>query len=141
MGNWVNVGKVEVESFIGAGVSNCIGSASGAYYSCDSSIVSGSNNKLTGCCSSILGGYNNTVSGNYNTILGGTGNTDSGYSHVGIFGCNVSAVTDKAFHANNFVAQNIPVVSAGSFASLPIGSLYTCSAYPQPYLGRPIYIK
>jgi hypothetical protein len=62
--------------------------------------------------------YNNTVSGNYNTILGGTGNTDSGYSHVGIFGCNVSAVTDKALHANNFVAQGMPTSSGGAPGSI-----------------------
>jgi hypothetical protein len=138
MGNWVNVGKVEVESFIGAGINSGIGSASGAYYSCDSSIVSGANNKLTGCCSSILGGYNNTISGNYNTILGGTGNTDSGYSHVGIFGNNVSAVANNTFHVECLNACSTPGYSgSGSF---PAGTIFKLISGTPPAGSHPLYI-
>lgn len=65
----------------------------------------------------ILGGCNNHICGNFNAILGGSGNSISNFDYVGIFGCNVLAVRDEAFHANNYVIQNIPPVlgTAGLF--------------------------
>ena len=68
--------------------------------------------------SSILGGYNNTVASTYSSIFGGSGNNDGGFSHAGIFGCNVTANSSCAFHANNFVAQNMPSASSGIPGSL-----------------------
>ena len=54
-------------------------------------------------------------------------------AYVGIFGCNINVagnITPCAFHANNFVAQNMP-----TFAGAP-GSLYynptTMSVYISP---------
>jgi len=58
----------------------------------------------------ILGGCNNHICGNFNAIVGGSGNSISGFDYVGIFGCNVLAVRDEAFHANNYVIQNIAIV-------------------------------
>jgi hypothetical protein len=52
------------------------------------------------------------------SILGGSGNTVS-HSHAAAFGCNVSSVAPNTFHANNFVAQNMPTVSGG-----PSGTFY-----------------
>ena len=70
-------------------------------------IGGGSFNTVSACYSSILGGTNNNISDNYSAILGGKGNTVS-HAYAAAFGCNVSSVVDCAFHANNFVAQNIP---------------------------------
>jgi hypothetical protein len=64
------------------------------------------------------GGRANTISNAYSSILGGSGNTVS-HSHAAAFGCNVSSVAPNTFHANNFVAQNMPTVSGG-----PSGTFY-----------------
>ncbi len=62
----------------------------------------------------ILGGARNTLTGNHNAILGGCGNNDAGFNCVGIFGCNVTAVTDCAFHANNYTIQHMPASCIGA---------------------------
>jgi hypothetical protein len=46
------------------------------------------------------------------SILGGSGNTVS-HSHAAAFGCNVSSVIANTFHANNFMAQNMPNSNPG----------------------------
>ena len=113
--NYINC--TAINSFIGGGQSNTIEKT--ATYN---SIVGGKENAIAEnrCFSSVLGGTNNAVNGNYSAILGGSNNTvPSGCCYIGIFGCNVTGVTNCAFHANNFVAQNMP-----TFASGPSGSFY-----------------
>ena len=39
--------------------------------------------------------------------MGGSGNNISNFNYVGIYGCNVLAVRDEAFHANNFLISNM----------------------------------
>lgn len=57
-------------------------------------------------------------------------------------GYAVNSVMDCAFHANNFVAQNICVaLNALAYSLLPNGVLYTCVATPGGYLGNPVFIK
>jgi len=55
----------------------------------------------------ILGGQNNTINGNFNAIIGGSGNNISNFNYVGIYGCNVLAVRDEAFHANNYLINSM----------------------------------
>jgi len=55
----------------------------------------------------------------FSAILGGCGNTVS-HAYAAFFGKGVSYVVDSAFHANNFVAQNMPSTSVG----LPSGALW-----------------
>ena len=57
---------------------------------------------------SIFSGHNNTVAGNCSAILGGVNNYDGGLDFVGIFGQSVTGVIPNAFHAENFVGQNMP---------------------------------
>jgi len=74
---------------------------------------------------SVLGGGSNHVSGSFSSILGGCGNSDGGFNWAGVFGCNVTGVLPCAFHANNFVAQNM----AGPYTGTPLvptGGLYYC---------------
>jgi len=59
----------------------------------------------------ILGGRNNTINGNFNAILGGSDNVINGFNHVGMFGHNVIAVRDEAFHANNYLIRDIGIVA------------------------------
>ena len=73
----------------------------------------------------------NTVSGAYSAILGGSDNTVSAaYSYAGIVGCNISAVSSCALHANNFVAQNMPTFAgapgSGCFWYQYVASLGGC---------------
>jgi len=63
--------------------------------------------------------------GAYSSILGGYNNNDHGLHYAGIFGCNITAVASCAFHANNFVAQNMPTQAV--VAGLPSGALYFCT--------------
>ena len=65
----------------------------------------------------ILGGCNNHICGNFNAILGGSGNNISNFNYVGIYGCNVLAVRDEAFHANNYLIKDISPIY-GSFCQL-----------------------
>ncbi len=121
-------------SFIGGGQSNFIDSshASPTTYAV---IGGGQGNKV--CIgtthSSIFGGNNNCVSGSCSAILGGSGNNDGGLNWVGIFGCNITGVLNNAFHANQFVAQNM--VIAGT--PVPTGTLYYCNLGPG---NCPVYI-
>jgi hypothetical protein len=98
-----------IGSFMGGGESNCIDSDDnfGTTYA---AIGGGQFNKvcLNTNHSSIFSGMQNTVRGNCSSILGGEGNDDGGIDYVGIFGCGVTGVVTKAFHANNYVAQNMP---------------------------------
>ena len=71
--------------------------------------------------SSIFSGQNNTVSGSCSAILGGSGNNDNGFNYVGIFGQNVTGVINNAFHAENLVAQNMPLYMGGPLPFL-VGS-------------------
>ena len=88
-----------------------------------------------GCCnyiasgtnfSSIFSGLNNCLSGSCSSILGGSGNCDNGIKYAGIFGCNITAVANCAFHANNFVAQDMYCVAAGTILPplIPPGTFY-----------------
>ena len=105
-----------------------------------SSIISGACNANSGNYSSIIGGSCNTVSGNYSAILGGCGNTiPAGNDWAGVFGCNVAAVAPCAFHANAFIAQNIPCYSSGTIASCPYGTIYADDTISTPY--SPLFIK
>jgi hypothetical protein len=60
---------------------------------------------------------------------GGCGNSDGGFNWAGVFGCNVTGVLPCAFHANNFVAQNMagPYTYPG-LLPYPVGSkaLFYC---------------
>ena len=93
--------------------------------------------------SSILGGCNNTNAGSYSAILGGGGNTVSAaYSYAAIFGCNVNAVASCAFHANNLIIQNIPVITSHAlWTTLRTGQLYTCFTPGTDFQCSPLYIK
>ena len=134
-------------SFIGGGQNNFIDTASGcsvigggggwcysggSFTYCGncikgegSFIGGGQANCIIASCSVIGGGYCNLVCGDYSAILGGCCNSvPAGCSYVGIFGCNITAVTNKAFHANTFVATNMCCVSM----SLPTAcTLYYCN--------------
>lgn len=122
-------------SFIGAGVHNCIMNPASTQSSCYSFIGAGRYNTISNCYSSIVGGGHNTASGQYSAILGGCGNSDNGLNYAGVFGCGVTAVSACAFHANNFVAQNMPNTPglAGS------GCLYY--QYYAPLLGCVVMIS
>jgi hypothetical protein len=82
----------------------------------------------------IWGGANNHLTGNHNAILGGCGNSDAGFNCVGIFGCNITAVTNTAFHANNYViSAAMPSSCFGAIASQLYFSLFSGP-------GRPVFI-
>ena len=84
-----NTGFATTYGVIGGGQGNCI--------------FPGTNH------SSIFSGNGNCVSGSCSSILGGSGNSDGGFNYVGIFGQNVTGVIPNAFHAENFVGQNMPL--------------------------------
>jgi len=90
-----------------------------------SSISGGCDNTIGGGHQGLAfigGGQANTINnGAYGAILGGCGNT-AAHAYAGVFGCGVTSVCGCAFHANNFVAQNIPTVGTG-----PAGSFYKVS--------------
>ncbi len=69
----------------------------------------------------IGSGADNTVSGNYGAVLGGLRNSVS-HNYSAAFGLGVISVKDCAFHANNFVAQNMAVAPG------PPGSFYIHSS-------------
>ena len=108
-------GAATSHSLIGGGQNNCI--------------CAGTNH------SSIFGGNRNMVSGSFSSILGGSSNCDNGLDYVGIFGQNVTGVMNNAFHANNFVAQNMCSAAGGS-GPFATGTLYfdptTCVVYWNP---------
>jgi hypothetical protein len=52
---------------------------------------------------------NNTLTGSFSAILGGSGNNDAGFNFVGIYGIGITAVASRAFHAENYVVQNMPL--------------------------------
>ena len=94
-------------------------------------IGGGKCNVINAHCSAILGGYCNTISGVYSAIFGGSGNIVPATSnYVGIFGCNITNVTNCTLHTNCMVVQNIPPTSGG-FAppagAIP-GTLYYVSS-------------
>ena len=105
------------KSSIGNGVGNKI---TGEY----NTISNGYQNCISGIHSSILGGCKNISTGNCSVVLGGSGSCDNGHHYAGVFGCNVVAVIGCAYHANNFIAQNIPLMSAGAPTGLPSGAFY-----------------
>ena len=114
-------------NFLGGGQCNVISSSScnsviggGGGWACVSAVTycgnciqgngsflgGGQVNCIIANCSVIGGGYCNTVCGDYSAILGGNCNcVPHGCNYVGIFGCNITAVTNCAFHANTFVAN------------------------------------
>ncbi len=105
-------------SGISGGSQNCIddstaatayGVIGGGFENC---ICAGTNH------SSIFSGNGNCVWGSCSSVLGGSGNCDGGFDYVGIFGQGITGVC-SAFHANNFVAQNMPTTPGG-----PSGSFY-----------------
>ena len=77
--------------------------------------------------SPISAGYYSCISpnSNYSAILGGYNNCVN-HDYAGVFGCCVSSGMACAFHANNFVAQNMP--DQTGFSSLAPGGLYYCSS-------------
>ena len=78
----------------------------------------------------IGGGVNNQVLGSCSAILGGSGNNDGGLPYVGIFGCNITGVTTCAFHANQFVAQNMYNATSAPPPLTGTGILYYCVTSP-----------
>jgi hypothetical protein len=60
---------------------------------------------------------------NVDKVLGGSGNTVT-HNYAAVFGCNVASVMNNAVHANNFVAQNVPLTSGGAPVGLPAGTFY-----------------
>jgi hypothetical protein len=118
-----------VSSVIGGGGGNTICGGSAGIVSGVKNVISsgtlydfiggGECNTVSNSYGSVVGGCNNLVSGLYSSILGGSGNiAGAALNYAGIFGCNVHAVASCTFHANNFVAQNMP-----NSASLP-GQFY-----------------
>jgi hypothetical protein len=74
--------------------------------------------------SSILSGCGNSIYGNCSSIIGGSGNTiPIGKCWVGIFGCNITSVTDNTFHTNCLVVQNMPVTCNPSTCAPPLGAI------------------
>lgn len=121
---------------IAGGNQNCIqGQVSQVF----SAIGGGQLNTMSGNHAVISGGHSNIVSGNCSAILGGSGNNDGGFAYAGVYGYNVTANTSCAFHANNFVAQNIPPGLGGGVP--PLGAL-PGSFYWEPGLGgfRAVYV-
>jgi hypothetical protein len=53
---------------------------------------------------------NNLLTGSFGAILGGSGNCDNGFDFVGIYGIGITAVADCAFHAENYVVQDMPAI-------------------------------
>ena len=98
--------------FIGAGFLNNVTAFS-------TMIGSGCQSTASGCYSSVVGGALNTASGIYSAVLGGKSNIAS-CAYSGIYGCNITSVLACAFHANRYVATNLPDSSAG----LPSGTLW-----------------
>lgn len=72
----------------------------------------------------------------------GSGNAiPVGMNWVGIMGCNVTAVTPCAMHANTFVAQNIFAATFGTYVGLAPGTMYIDAAAPTAFLGKIVYIR
>jgi hypothetical protein len=105
-----------------SGVQNQI-LAPGTTNSCYGFIGAGRLNTICNQGASIVGGSGNTVSVIYSSVLGGSGNNDNGVAYAGIYGHNITANTSCAFHANNFVAANMPTSRVG----LNPGALWYCS--------------
>ena len=143
IGNLAGTGLGIQNSFIGGGSANCIddgtavisyGVIGGGNYNCIApgtsfaSVFNGQNNCICAATdyASIFSGQNNCVAGNYSSILGGSGNSDGGIPYVGIFGCNITGVMPCAFHANEFVAQNMPGPYTGGPLPAPTGGLFYC---------------
>jgi hypothetical protein len=91
----------------------------------------GQGNTVSGNYSSVVGGGGctaagtaggNCVTGNFSAVLGGQSNLVT-HNFASASGYNVVSVSDCAFHANNFVGQNMPTSSGGAS-----GSFYTCAA-------------
>ena len=119
---------------IASGVCNHIFPVSPTTCSQYSFIGGGKNNCIYNNSSAILGGSGNTVSGAYSSVLGGSGNTISAaYNHAGVFGCNVTATFNCAFHANQFVAPNtIPYGIAGAslIQYIPVTACMIAMGFP-----------
>ncbi len=83
----------------------------------------------------------NTVTGNHSAILGGSGNNVT-HNWASASGYSVTSVMDCAFHSNNLVIQNIPVVTtAFAWGGLANGQVYTMTA-PNTGLGcSPLFIR
>lgn len=97
-----------LNSTIAGGEANSIGTTGSTTIIEGNIIYGGNNNKIdSGNHNVILGGTQNLLTGNCNAILGGQQNCDNGFNLVGIFGNNVSAVMDGAFHANNYLIKDI----------------------------------
>ena len=82
-----------------------------------SAIGGGQLNTVSGNHAVISGGHSNTVSGSCSGILGGSGNN---VTHDWSFaaGCNLTSITDCAFHANILVSQNMPAYPGGGSGTL-----------------------
>ena len=88
-------------------------------------------NAIFANCSVVGGGYCNIVCGNFSAILGGSCNViPSGCNYVGIFGCNVTAVANCAFHANTYVATNMWNRVTMGAPTPGTGMLYYCYVTP-----------
>jgi hypothetical protein len=111
-------GEGQVEAFIGAGTHNSVTSKY-------SFIGAGESNTNSANHSFIGSGINNVIQAPCSAILGGSGNSDGGFAYAGVYGCNVTAVASKTFHANNFAAQNMPTAAGavGTFYYVNIGGV------------------
>ena len=94
-GGFNNVAQA-VYSTISGGESNYINSIHSVVSGgCENCIIGGTHFSV------IAGGSGNNNCGEYSSILGGCGNTvPFGCQYVGIFGCNISAVSDNTMHLN-----------------------------------------
>jgi len=114
-------------AFIGAGFCNCstgcisliaggcCNSASGYF----SAVIGGGQNQATGVYSLVGNGLTNCATACYASVFGGQSNVAS-CVYSGIFGCGITSRMACAFHANRYVATNLPSASAG----LPSGALW-----------------
>jgi hypothetical protein len=123
-------------NFIGVGLNNLI--CAGA---CNSSILNGKNNCVSGNYASIFGGQNNTVTGNCSAILGGSGNNDNGVPNTGMYANGLTVPfavpgAPSAFWVDQLFMSNIVVDTTGViWPTLPIGTLYTTIAGPSVWGG------
>ena len=73
------------------------------------------------------------------TIFLGKTTANWGFNYVGIFGQNVNGVMNNAFHAEEYVGQNIPDGSV-SYGILPAGAFYFLCIGTGPG-SKPLYIR
>jgi hypothetical protein len=102
----------------------------------------GQGNTVSGNYSSVVGGGGctaagtaggNCVTGNFSAVLGGQSSNLVTHNFASASGYNVVSVLDCAFHANNFVGQNMP-------SSPTFPGVFYCSVYYAPLGGYVVMI-